>query len=107
MAVTTWSISQNGRTEPFELQVARGQVTGHTLINIFGYQPAVTTALQAVWDVVADYVVPPSAIQMLAYSSSASDTAVQLTVIGLDANFAPISENITLTNGTTCVLTTK
>ena len=107
MSVTTWSISQNGRNEPFELQVARGQITGHAPVSVFGYQEDVTTALNAVWDVAATYVYPNEAIQMRVYSSSASDVAVPITVIGLDANFVQISENLTLTNGTTGVLTTK
>lgn len=107
MSVTTWSITQNGRFEPFELQVARGQITGHTPVNIFGYQPSVGTVLYAVWDVVADYVYPVSATTMLLYSSSASDVNVPITINGLDANFVPISETLTLTNGTTGVTTTK
>lgn len=107
MPVTSWSITQSGRNEPFELQVARGQITWHTPVNIFGYQPSVGTILYAVWDVAADYVYPTSAIQMLVYSSSASDTAVLITVVGLDIDFNPISETVTLTNGTTGVLTTK
>jgi hypothetical protein len=44
---------------------------------------------------------------MLLYSSSASDTNVPFVINGLDANFNPISETITLTNGTTGVTTTK
>lgn len=107
MSVTTWSITQNGRYEPFELQVARGQITGHTPVNIFGYQPSVGTVLYAVWEVVADYVYPASATTMLLYSSSASDVNVPITINGLDANFVPISETLTLTNGTTGVTTTK
>jgi hypothetical protein len=44
---------------------------------------------------------------MLLYSSSASDTNVPFVINGLDADFNPISETITLTNGTTGVTTTK
>lgn len=101
------SISRTGKHEPFELQVARGQISWHTPVNIFGYQSLVGTNLYAVWDVVADYVYPVSATTMLLYSSSASDVAVQVLISGLDASFNPISEVITLTNGTTGVTTTK
>jgi len=107
MSVTAWSITQSGRNEPFLLQVARNQISWHTPVNIFGYQGSVTTALQAVWDVVGEYIVPATPIQMRIYSSSASDTAVPVTVIGLDGDFNPISETLTLTNGITGVLTTK
>jgi len=41
--VVNQSITRVGRYEPFELQVARGQITGHSVVNIFGYQPSVTT----------------------------------------------------------------
>lgn len=101
------SVTQRGRIEPFELQVARGQIAWHYPVNVFGYQPAVTTAMYAVWDVVADYVYPTSAITMTLYSSSASDTNVPILISGLDANFNQISEVLTLTNGTTGVTTTK
>tara|TARA_R110000868_G_scaffold58911_4_gene181213 strand:+ start:1014 stop:1790 length:777 start_codon:yes stop_codon:yes gene_type:complete len=101
------SVTKTGKNEPFELQVARGLISWHTPVNIFGYQEDVTTALNAVWDVAAVYVYPTEAIQMRVYSSSDSDVAVPITVVGLDANFVRISENLTLTNGTTGVLTTK
>lgn len=35
------STTRVGKNEPFELQVARGQISWHTPVNIFGYQPAV------------------------------------------------------------------
>jgi len=106
--VTTWSITQNGRYEPFELQVARGQITGHSIANIFGYQAAVGTgAPLPVWEVTSAYTYPVTATTMLLYSSSASDTNVNVTISGLDANFNPISEQLTLTNGVTGVTTVK
>ena len=43
------SITQTGTYEPFELQVARGQITGHEVINIFGYNPDVDTSEESVW----------------------------------------------------------
>ena len=99
------SISRYGKVEPFELQVARGQIAWHYPINVFGYQPAVTTSLYAVWDVAADYVYPTVAENMLLYSSSASDTNVAIVISGLDTSFNQISEVLTLTNGTTGVQT--
>jgi hypothetical protein len=35
------SISQVGTTEPFELQVGRGQIPGHSVIHVFGHNPDV------------------------------------------------------------------
>jgi hypothetical protein len=97
-----------GRTEPFELQVARGQIAWHYLLNIFGYQAAVPTGTPiAVWENASAYVFPTVAQQMLVYSSSASDTNCRILISGLDENFNQISEAVILTNGTTGVSTTK
>jgi len=102
------SITRVGAYEPFELQVARGQIPWHSLVNIFGYQAAVTTAgPYAIWENASAYVFPTSAQQMLVYSSSASDTNCRIVITGLDANWSPISEAIILTNGTTGVTTTN
>jgi len=102
---TIRSITQVGKYEPFELQVARGQVTGHSLQNIFGYQAALTTTLYPVWENLSAYTYPASATTMLLYSSSPSDTNVSVLINGLDANFNPISETLVLTNGATGVTT--
>lgn len=108
MAVTAWSITQSGRYEPFELQVARGQITGHFPVNVFGYQASVSTAgPYAVWENVAAYNFPSSAQKMLVYSSSASDVNCRIVINGLDANWNQITEAVILTNGTTGVQTTN
>lgn len=97
-----------GKTEPFELQVARGLIPHHSLVNIFGYQAAVGTGTPIlVWENVAAYVYPTAATIMLLYSTSAADTNVNVTISGLDENYQPISEALTLTNGTTGVSTVK
>ena len=98
------SITRMGKIEPFDLQVARGQITMHSKVDIFGYQAAVTTAQYAVWENVADYVFPSSALTMT-ITGTASDTA-QILISGLDANYDMISETVTL-NGSTGVTTTK
>jgi hypothetical protein len=105
MAQSTLSMSQNGRTEPFELQVARGQVPYHSAVNIFGYQSAVGTSFIPVWENATAYPAYPTsaAIQYL-WSSSASDTTNTIQVMGLDGSYNPISETVTL-NGTTHVAT--
>lgn len=100
------SITKVGASEPFELQVARGQIPWHSQVNIFGYQAAVTTAgPYPVWEVVGAYTYPASASTMLLYSSSASDTNCAVLISGLDSNYNQISETLVLTNGTTGVTT--
>ena len=94
--------------EPYELQVARGNVPGALVNNVFGFNTAVGTTFIAPWELAAStqYVFPSSAVVMALVSSSASDTAVQVLVNGLDADYVAISETITL-NGTVAVNTTK
>ena len=101
------SITQVGTYEPFELQVARGQITGHEVINIFGYSTATpSSGFIAAWENNTAYVFPTVASTMVVSSSSASDTAVTILISGLDTNYDVITESIAL-NGTTDVPTTK
>lgn len=111
MTVTTPSITQNGRLEPFELQVARGQIYGHRGVTVFGYNPDVDTARVTVWPYTGIIPLPPAALRLKVSSSSVDDTAAgtgarTVFVGGLDANHNEISEIVTL-NGQTPVLTTQ
>jgi len=101
----TSSISRFGLSEPFELQVGRGQITGHSLVNIFGYQESVATTFVPVWENVATIPYPGSAVAMSAVSDSASDTAVVIQIQGLDADHNLLIANLTM-NGLTPVTTT-
>ena len=98
------SATRQGTYEPFDLQVARGQVDGHSTVNIYGYQPSVATTFIPVWENATAYTYPVAATQMN-LAGSAGDTAT-ITISGLDANYAIISENVVL-NGATAVTTTK
>jgi hypothetical protein len=97
------SITQTGTYEPFELQVARGQIQGHEVLNVFGYSTGITnTAFIPAWENIAAYAFPTVASTMLVTSSSASDTAVTILISGLDANYDVITEAVAL-DGTTAV----
>lgn len=100
------SVTVQGAYEPFELQVARSQIMGHEVLNVFGYASAVSTSFVSVWENNAAYVFPTVASTMVVSSSSASDTAVTVQIFGLDANYARITETVAL-NGTSDVATTK
>jgi hypothetical protein len=104
MAQSTFSMTQHGRSEPFDLQVARGQIPYHSAVGIFGYQSSVGTgAPVTVWENATEYVFPTVAAQLTIVSSSASDTsALSVLINGLDANYNVLSEAIAL-NGTTNV----
>ena len=105
MTASVSSITRDGTFEPFDLQVPRGQIFGHSTVNIYGYQAAVPNASAVpLWENATAYTFPGSAVVMTLASSSASDTAVKITINGLDANYNQISESVTL-NGTTGVNT--
>jgi hypothetical protein len=110
MGTTAYSITQSGRYEPFNLQVARGQITNHRAISVFGYNGDVDTTEESVWP--ADGKIPhgQSASILKVSSSSASDAsgdvgARTVLIEGLDANFNEVSETVIL-NGQTAVNTT-
>lgn len=99
------SISLDTASEPFELQVARGLIQGHTSLNISGYQAAVGASFIPIWENATPYVFPTAAQQMLLSSSSSADTAVLVRINGLDAGYNLLSEDLLLTNGTAGVTT--
>jgi len=106
------SVTRMGSFEPFELQVARGQVVGHIGLEIFGYSTAIgSTAQGPMWEGQTLsgglYTPPASAAPLVLVSDSASDNSTRSVVIeGLDANFVPLVETIAL-NGVTNVTTTN
>lgn len=104
------SITLYERTEPFELQVARGLIDGHKTLFKFGNNPDSNGTLETVWSHSTLYVYPLAATAMKVSSTSANDNitgtgAHTVLVAGLDANYNEISEIVTLT-GQTPVLTT-
>jgi hypothetical protein len=106
------SATRQGTFEPFELQVARGQVDGHTGIEIFGYTPNIANTAQGpMWEGQTQsgglYVYPSVAAPLVLVSDSATDNTARSVVIdGLGAGFIPLTETIAL-NGTTSVTTTN
>lgn len=105
------SISRFGKYEPFELQVARGQITMHSSVIIFGYNPDVDTAEESVWPDGGTVPHPTTASVLKVSSTSANDTssgtgARTVTLVGLDGDYNQLSETVTL-NGQTAVNTTN
>jgi hypothetical protein len=92
------SISAERRAEDFFLQIARGQVPGHTTVNIYGFQPLVSTTFIPIWENATAYTYPVAATQMH-LAGTAGDTAT-ITISGLDASYNTISENLALTGAT-------
>lgn len=98
------SITQVGTSEPFELQVARGQIPGHSALHKFGAVPSMSVnTTGTIWDI-DDTLYPWSAFAtagtLTVDRASDSDAGKIITIIGLDANYNEQSENVTLTNAT-------
>jgi len=99
------SVTRNGAYEPFDLQVARNQIMGHSVLSLFGYQASVTTTSIPVWENASTYTYITAASTLSLVSTSASDdTSAKILISGLDSNFNPISETLAM-NGTGAVTT--
>lgn len=91
------SISRIGTSEPFELQVSRGQIYKHATLFKYGYNPLIINVNETVWDVGGLYSYPASALAMTATSASgATDSGVEITVTGLDADWVETTQTAVL-----------
>jgi len=106
------SVTQRGMNEPFELQVARGQIALHSNFCQFGINTNVGTSAETVWIGSSVYSFPAAASVIKVSSSSTDDVATSGTgawtvlIEGLDASYAAVSETVSL-NGQTAVNTTN
>lgn len=105
------SITRMGKIEPFELQVARGQITMHSSFCQFGINTAVGTSNETVWIGSSLYTFPAAASILKVSSSSANDAAAgtgarTIQIEGLNAAYEPVVETVIL-NGQTEVNTTN
>jgi len=95
------SVSQLGGTEPFELQVSRGQIPGHSHVHVIGEVPEMSVnETGTLWDV-NDTPYPWSAWDtpgtLAVARANAGDADKNVIIYGLDADFLPITETVTLT----------
>jgi len=101
------SITQVGTSEPFELQVSRGQVAWHKTLFKYGYNPLIISVNETVWDGGGIYAYPASALAMTVTSAGgATDEDVQVMVIGLDADWNEAQQEVTF-NGSGTATTTQ
>jgi hypothetical protein len=105
------SATRQGAYEPFELQVARGQVDGHSNFCQFGFNSAVGTSYETVWIEGGTYSFPAAASVLKVSSSSADDDATgtgarTVLIEGLNASYVAVSETVSL-DGQTQVDTTN
>ena len=111
MAREVSSITRIGTSEPFELQVARGQIAYHKSIYKFGNNPVVADSIETIWPQGGLYSYLSAATVLKVSSSSANDTSAgtgarTVELFGLDGDYNEISEVVTL-SGQTAVNTTQ
>jgi len=102
---TPSSITRTGKHEPFHLQVSRNQITFHEALYKFGYNADINGTEETIWSQGGIYTWPTSAAQLYVSSSSTADTdggtgANSVKIIGLDADYNEVEEDITLTGQT-------
>ena len=101
MAQEISSISRVGKSEPFKLQVARGQIAFHKNIFKFGFNPDIDDSLETIWAQGGLYTYLSTATTLYISSSSIADDAAgtgarTATVSGLDANYDEVSVTVDL-----------
>jgi len=101
MAREVSSISRVGTSEPFELQIARGQIAFHKSIFKFGFNPDIDDSLETIWAQGGLYSYLSTATTLYISSSSTADDAAgtgarTATVSGLDANYDEVSVTVDL-----------
>jgi hypothetical protein len=104
MAYDIRSITQVGTSEPFELQVARGQIPGHSSVHKFGAVPEMSVnTTGTVWDI-DDTLYPWSAFssaqQIGITLADAQDVGKSVVVVGLDADYKEQSEVVQVNSQT-------
>lgn len=90
----------------YEIEVAKGNVTNHELINLFGFNSSHAAATEeAIWPEGGTYTFLSSASTLEIVSSSASDTNNEVELVLLDGSFDESTVTVN-TNGTTAVTVT-
>ena len=84
------------------LAIAKGEVNGYSVRNIFGYNSSVGTTFVPLWENATVYTYPTSALTMTV-TSNVADNGVVILIAGLDANYNQISETVTLAGTVTTV----
>lgn len=104
MAYEIRSISQVGTSEPFELQVARGQIPGHSFVHRQARVPAMSVnTTGTVWDIndtVYHWSAWDTAGTVTVSRADAADANKNVIISGLDADYKPVTTTITLSAAT-------
>lgn len=88
---------QHNFNTPYGIGIRKGMYPELSGIDKFGYLPTATTSYKTVWDGDNVYTYPASAVAMTVTSASgATDAGVEVTVEGLGAGYAALTETVTL-----------
>lgn len=94
------------KTTDYQLEVAKGNVSGTTIVRKFGRNPSIGTTTAPI-SITGLYQTPTAATALEIVSSSANDTSAgsgarTVTIIGLNSSFVETTQTVTM-NGTTPV----
>lgn len=93
------SITKLGINEDFALQLARGEIEGHFVVNKFGQNTAIADGTtEEIWDGSAAYVFPTSAVitKVSQTTNQAGLVGGTIEVEGLDANWDLVVQTVDL-----------
>lgn len=89
--MTTWS---RHLYEHDPLAIAKGESNDYSVVNIFGYNTSVSTTFVPAWEYSSSYTYPTAALTMSVTSTDSDDNGALVRIIGLDANYDVISEDV-------------
>jgi hypothetical protein len=104
--------SNSVQSLPFYLAVQQGKVPGYSMINKFGYNPAIGSgSFETIWETGDDYPYQSSAVTLDVVSDDSNDDvagtgARTLRIQGLDGSYNFAEETVNM-DGTTTVTTTQ
>jgi hypothetical protein len=90
------SASDTGRTEDFNLQVARGHVSNHSHVNKFGWNTSLGASFETIWDGSNVYTYHNSGTAVLTSATPEDDNLSTVEIQGLDENFNIQTEIVTV-----------
>lgn len=94
--MSEFSDFQNSFTMPYGIKLRYGGYPELSGIDKFGYLPTATTSYKTVWDGDNVYTYPSSAVNMAVASTDGADDGIEITIQGLDGDYNPITETVTL-----------
>jgi len=90
------TITVDGIMTPYLIGIAQGLVSGTSSINKFGYRESIPSSYQTIWDGTADYAYAAAGTVLAVADDTGSDNNGTVEVQGLDQNYAPITETLTI-----------